>query len=91
VGIGAVGDKPWNLRWIMIHMIEEYARPLGHADLIREAIDGTKGCPVDRSAFDAAADGVDREQFGMTSIGHCPCDVLGDVRRTHEADGGAAA
>jgi uncharacterized damage-inducible protein DinB len=36
-------DKPWNLRWIMIHMIEEYARHLGHADIIREAIDGTKG------------------------------------------------
>lgn len=36
-------DKPWNLRWIMIHMIEEYARHLGHADLIREAIDGTIG------------------------------------------------
>jgi len=27
----------------MIHMIEEYARHLGHADLIREAIDGTTG------------------------------------------------
>jgi len=30
----------WSLRWIMIHMIEEYARHCGHADLIREAIDG---------------------------------------------------
>ncbi len=29
------------LRWIMIHMIEEYARHTGHADLLREAIDGT--------------------------------------------------
>lgn len=36
-------DQPWNLRWIMVHMIEEYARHLGHADLLREAIDGTKG------------------------------------------------
>jgi|TARA_R110002110_G_scaffold75673_3_gene199949 uncharacterized damage-inducible protein DinB len=36
-------DRPWNLRWIMIHMIEEYARHLGHADLIREVIDGTTG------------------------------------------------
>jgi len=33
------GEK-WNLRWIMIHMIEEYARHCGHADLIRESIDG---------------------------------------------------
>lgn len=29
------------LRWIVIHMIEEYARHTGHADLLREAIDGT--------------------------------------------------
>jgi len=35
------GDgKKWNLRWIMIHMVEEYARHCGHADLIRESIDG---------------------------------------------------
>jgi uncharacterized damage-inducible protein DinB len=32
-----------NLRWIMVHMIEEYARHNGHADLIREAIDGSAG------------------------------------------------
>ncbi len=27
-------------RWIVVHMIEEYARHAGHADLLREAIDG---------------------------------------------------
>ncbi|MEX1106807.1 MAG: DinB family protein [Ilumatobacteraceae bacterium] len=32
-----------SLRWIMIHMIEEYARHCGHADLIRESIDGATG------------------------------------------------
>lgn len=32
-----------NLRWIYLHMIEEYARHLGHVDLIRETIDGTTG------------------------------------------------
>jgi len=32
----------WNLRWIMVHMIEEYARHCGHADLLREAIDGKR-------------------------------------------------
>jgi uncharacterized damage-inducible protein DinB len=31
------------LRWIMIHMIEEYARHNGHADLLRELIDGAVG------------------------------------------------
>ncbi len=30
----------WNLRWIVVHMIEEYARHCGHADFIRESIDG---------------------------------------------------
>ena len=32
-----------NLRWIMLHMIEEYARHNGHADLLRERIDGATG------------------------------------------------
>lgn len=32
-----------DLRWIFVHMIEEYARHNGHADLLREAIDGTTG------------------------------------------------
>jgi uncharacterized damage-inducible protein DinB len=31
------------LRWIMNHMIEEYARHNGHADLLRERLDGTTG------------------------------------------------
>jgi len=33
----------YSLRWILTHLIEEYARHLGHADLIREAIDGQTG------------------------------------------------
>jgi uncharacterized damage-inducible protein DinB len=32
-----------SLRWIVTHMIEEYARHNGHADLIREALDGQTG------------------------------------------------
>jgi uncharacterized damage-inducible protein DinB len=32
-----------DLRWIMIHMVEEYARHNGHADLLRELVDGTVG------------------------------------------------
>jgi uncharacterized damage-inducible protein DinB len=34
---------PISLRWVYLHMIEEYARHNGHADLIRERIDGTTG------------------------------------------------
>jgi hypothetical protein len=33
----------WDLRWVLIHMIEETARHAGHADLIRESIDGMVG------------------------------------------------
>jgi hypothetical protein len=36
------GESP-NLRRILLDMIEEYARHLGHADLIRESIDGLTG------------------------------------------------
>ncbi len=32
--------EPFSLRWILVHMIEETARHAGHADLIRESIDG---------------------------------------------------
>lgn len=33
----------FSLRWILVHMIEEYARHNGHADLIRESLDGMTG------------------------------------------------
>ncbi len=33
----------FNLRWILLHMLEEYARHNGHADLLREAVDGATG------------------------------------------------
>ncbi|HSF85849.1 MAG TPA: DinB family protein [Acidimicrobiia bacterium] len=36
-------DQQRSLRWILVHMIEEVARHAGHADLIRESIDGATG------------------------------------------------
>ena len=35
--------KPFTLRFVLLHLIEETARHAGHADLLREAIDGTAG------------------------------------------------
>ena len=35
--------EPRNVRWVLNHMLEEYARHNGHADLLREAIDGETG------------------------------------------------
>jgi hypothetical protein len=37
------GEGAFSLRWVIVHMIEEYARHNGHADLIRESIDGRTG------------------------------------------------
>ena len=34
---------PLSLRWVLVHMIEEYARHVGHADLLRQLIDGRVG------------------------------------------------
>jgi uncharacterized damage-inducible protein DinB len=39
---GADGSTP-SLRWILVHLIEEYARHNGHADLLRESVDGRTG------------------------------------------------
>ena len=37
------GRADVSLRWVLVHMIEEYARHNGHADLLREAVDGQTG------------------------------------------------
>jgi uncharacterized damage-inducible protein DinB len=36
-------DETIDLRWVYLHMIEEYARHNGHADILREQIDGVTG------------------------------------------------
>jgi hypothetical protein len=37
------GEAGVNLRWILTHLLEETARHAGHADIIREIVDGTTG------------------------------------------------
>ena len=37
------GRAVLTLRWVLVHMIEEYARHCGHADLVRQAVDGATG------------------------------------------------
>ncbi len=45
--LSVTGEDSWrgtvSLRWVLVHMIEEYARHNGHADLLRERIDGAVG------------------------------------------------
>ncbi|MGI8701048.1 MAG: DinB family protein [Nocardioidaceae bacterium] len=36
----------WSVRWVLLHMIEETARHAGHADIIRETIDGATFYPL---------------------------------------------
>ena len=48
-GLGSPAKRTWpdgrapSLRWILCHMIEEYARHNGHADLLRESVDDATG------------------------------------------------
>lgn len=37
------GRRDYTLRWILVHMIEETARHVGHADILREQTDGATG------------------------------------------------
>ena len=41
--IGLRTGKPVHLRRVLVHLVEQYARHLGHMDLVREAIDGRTG------------------------------------------------
>jgi uncharacterized damage-inducible protein DinB len=41
--VGHHGDEEFSLRYVLTHMIEEYARHNGHADFLRERIDGATG------------------------------------------------
>jgi uncharacterized damage-inducible protein DinB len=43
VMVTARNGKRLSARWVLVHMVEEYARHNGHADLLRERIDGSVG------------------------------------------------
>ncbi|HEX6337323.1 MAG TPA: DUF664 domain-containing protein [Jiangellaceae bacterium] len=49
------GDQETSVRDILIHMIEEYARHCGHADLLRECIDGRTGLQSDSNSSTLSA------------------------------------
>jgi hypothetical protein len=40
---GEERSADYNVRWVIVHMIEETARHAGHADIIREQLDGSTG------------------------------------------------
>jgi len=38
--------EAWSVRWVLLHLIQETARHAGHADIVREAIDGATAFPL---------------------------------------------
>ncbi|MEY7971021.1 DinB family protein [Saccharomonospora xinjiangensis] len=38
--------EAWSVRWVLLHLIEETARHAGHADIIRESLDGATAFPL---------------------------------------------
>lgn len=42
----APGVTAWSVRWVLLHLIEETARHAGHADIIRESLDGATAFPL---------------------------------------------
>jgi hypothetical protein len=36
----------WSVRWVLLHIVEETARHAGHADIIRESVDGATAFPI---------------------------------------------
>ena len=38
--------EAWSVRWVLLHLIQETARHAGHADIVRESIDGATMYPL---------------------------------------------
>jgi uncharacterized damage-inducible protein DinB len=78
-GLGQLAKRTWpdghapSLRWILCHMIEEYARHNGHADLLRESVDGETG------ELPGLAAGVEERQQVVV-------EVVGPLQVGHVAD-----
>jgi hypothetical protein len=47
--------EAWSVRWVLLHLIEETARHVGHADIIRETLDGATAIPLMAAAEGWAA------------------------------------
>jgi len=46
------GIEAWSVRWVLLHLVEETARHAGHADILRENIDGATAFPLLAAAED---------------------------------------
>ncbi|MGH9243327.1 MAG: DinB family protein [Acidimicrobiales bacterium] len=63
-GLDVVIEDDLTVRWILFHMLEEYARHNGHADLLRERIDGAHRRVDGRGAAGLIASPSNARQYG---------------------------
>ena len=49
--------EAWSVRWVLVHLIEETARHAGHADVIRETVDGAQSVMLQAAAEGWPEDG----------------------------------
>jgi F420-dependent oxidoreductase-like protein len=89
---GNKDGQPVSLRWIYVHMIEEYARHNGHADLIRELVDGAvageRRHPCERGASVKA--GIHFVNFTLSGGPQSIAPTLTDTARIAEEAGVAS-
>ncbi|MGB6772331.1 MAG: DinB family protein, partial [Candidatus Dormiibacterota bacterium] len=60
--------EAWSVRWVMLHLIEETARHVGHADIVRESIDGATAIPLLAAAEGWPSDSVGRAMDGAARL-----------------------
>ena len=53
LGVASANDERVSVRWVLLHLIKETARHAGHADIIRESIDGQRAGQLDE-AYESA-------------------------------------
>jgi hypothetical protein len=53
LGAPTAGDARLSVRWVLLHLIKETARHAGHADIIRESLDGERAGRLDE-AYESA-------------------------------------
>jgi Protein of unknown function (DUF664) len=53
LGVPSANDERVSMRWVLLHLIKETARHAGHADIIRESIDGGRAGQLDE-AYESA-------------------------------------
>ena len=49
LGVASANDERVSVRWVLLHLIKETARHAGHADIVRESLDGQRAGQLDEA------------------------------------------